>query len=162
FFFVSYEGLRQRQGLDINSLVLSDTQRASTTDPVIANLIALIPRSNFVDSSGTPRFVSSATAPVNVDQWTADINYNLSERDRVHGYYSGQRSEMSEPTRFGNTIPGFGHITRALRQIFTLNETHTFSPFLVNELRLGFNRFSSTSTPLAQLNPAELGINNGV
>ena len=30
FFFVSYEGLRQRQGLNINSLVLSDAQRAST------------------------------------------------------------------------------------------------------------------------------------
>ncbi|HVI72014.1 MAG TPA: TonB-dependent receptor, partial [Pyrinomonadaceae bacterium] len=68
----------------------------------------------------------------------------------------------SEPNRFGNTIPGFGHVALALRQIFTLNETHTFSQSVINELRLGFNRFSSTSTPLAQLNPAELGIKNGV
>ena len=162
FFFVSYEGLRQRQGLDLNSVVLSDAQRTSTTDPIITRLIAFIPRANFIDSSGTPRFVSSASAPVNVDQWTADVSYNLSERDRVHGYYAIQRSELSEPNRFGNTIPGFGHVARALRQIFTLNETHTFSQSVVNELRLGFNRFSSTSTPLAQLNPAELGIKNGV
>jgi carboxypeptidase family protein/TonB-dependent receptor-like protein len=162
FFFVSYEGLRQRQGLDLNSVVLSDAQRTATNDPVLMRVIALIPRANFVDSSGTSRFVSSASAPVTVDQWTADVNYNLSDVDRVHGYYAIQRSELSEPNRFGNTIPGFGHVALALRQIFTLNETHTFSRSVINELRLGFNRFSSTSTPLAQLNPAELGIKNGV
>jgi Carboxypeptidase regulatory-like domain/TonB dependent receptor len=162
FFFVSYEGLRQRQGLNLNSLVLSDAQRASITDPVITKLTALIPQPNFVDSSGTARFVSSASAPVNVDQWTADINYNIGERDRLHGYYAVQRSESTEPNRTGNTIPGFGAVAQTLRQIFTLNETHTFSQSVVNELRLGFNRWSSTNTPLAQTNPAEFGIQNGV
>ena len=34
FFFASYEGLRQRQGLDINSGVLTDAERAAVTDPV--------------------------------------------------------------------------------------------------------------------------------
>ncbi|HXQ73253.1 MAG TPA: carboxypeptidase-like regulatory domain-containing protein, partial [Pyrinomonadaceae bacterium] len=162
FFFVSYEGLRQRQGLDLNSVVLNDSQRALVTDPVVTKLLALIPRANFIDSSGTSRFVSSASAPVNVDQWTADISYNLSEKDRVHGYYAIQDSELSEPNRFGNTIPGFGHVARTLRQIFTFNETHTFSQTMVNELRFGFNRFSGSSTPLAQLNPADFGIKNGI
>ena len=46
---------------------------------MIAKLIELIPRANFVDSSGTPRFIGSATAPVDVDQWTADISHNLSQ-----------------------------------------------------------------------------------
>jgi len=68
FFFVSYEGLRQRQGLDINSIVLSDEQRAAVNDPVIGRLLELIPRANHVDSSGTSRFISSANAPVDVDQ----------------------------------------------------------------------------------------------
>src|SRR5436189_275857 len=93
FFFFSYEGLLQRQGLNLNSVVLSDAQRASVTDPVIAKLVGLIPRANFVDSSGTPRSISSASAPVNVNQWTTDINYNLSERDRLHGYYAIQDAE---------------------------------------------------------------------
>lgn len=162
FFFGSYEGLRQRQGLNINSVVLSDAQRVATTDPIVRRLIAFIPPANFVDSSGTPRFVSSANAPVDVDQWTADINYNFRDRDQLHGYYAIQRSEVSEPTRTGNTIPGFGLGVRTLRQIFTFNETHTFSESMVNELRFGFNRFSASSTPLAQLNPKDLGIKNGV
>ena len=162
FFFFSYEGLRQRQGLNINSVVLSDAQRASVTDPVITKLVDLIPRANFADSSGTPRFISSASAPVNVDQWTTDINYNLSERDRLHGYYAIQDADTIEPTRTGNTIPGFGNDVRALRQIFTLNETHTFGTHIVNEARAGFNRWSSSMTPNAQLNPADFGILNGI
>src|SRR4029078_12780926 len=105
--------------------------------------------------------ISSANAPVDVDQWTIDINHNLSARDRLHGYYALQDSQFREPTRAGNTIPGFGLSTTLLRQIFTLNETHIFRSNVVNEARLGFNRFSSSSTPNAQLNPAEFGIRNG-
>ena len=71
FFFATYEGLRQRQGLDMNSLVLSDEQRAAATDPVSRRLIALIPRANYFDADGTPRFVGSAAAAVDNDRWTA-------------------------------------------------------------------------------------------
>src|SRR6185295_7171521 len=35
FFFFAYEGLRQRQGLTLNSIVLSDPERALVSDPVI-------------------------------------------------------------------------------------------------------------------------------
>jgi hypothetical protein len=48
-----------------------------------------------------------------------------------------------------------------LRQIFTLNETHIFGPAAVNEVRFGFNRFRSKSTPNAQLNPVDFGILDG-
>ena len=162
FFFCSYEGLRQRQRLDLNSLVLSDAQRASVTDPVIRRLVELIPRANFADQSGTPRFIGSAAAPVDGDQWTVDISQTLGERDRLHGYYNIYDTKSEEPSRSGNTISGFGNISRALRQILTLNETHTFGPAIVNEARFGFNRFSATTTPTAQLNPLEVGIRDGI
>jgi len=162
FFFFSYEGLRQRQRLNLNSLVLSDAQRASATDSVIVRLLESIPRANVFDLSGTPRFVGSANAAVDTDQWSLDINHNLSENDRLHGYYSAYRTVLIEPNRNGNTVPGFGNTTTQLRQVFTLNETHIFSPALVNELRFGFNRFSSATTPNAQLNPTDFGINQGI
>ncbi|HEY7183002.1 MAG TPA: TonB-dependent receptor, partial [Blastocatellia bacterium] len=162
FFLFSYEGVRQRQGLSLNSLVLSDAERASATDPVIVKLIELIPRANFVDSSGATLFIGSATAPVNVDYWTIDVSHNLNDKDQLHGYYAIQRVEQSEPIRTGATVPGFGNDGRAQRQIFTLNETHVFGPTLVNEARFGFNRWSSAQTPSAQLNPASFGILNGI
>ena len=162
FFFFSYEGLRQRQRLNLNSLALSDAQRAAVTDPVILRLLPLIPRANFVDSSGTARFVGSANASVNNDQWSIDVSSNLDQNDRLHGYYYAYLTSLLEPNRNGNTIPGFGNTTVQLRQVFTLNETHLFSSALVNELRFGFNRFSSATTPNAQLNPTAFGINHGI
>ena len=160
FFFFNYEVLRQRQGVDLNSLVLSDAQRASVTDPVIRSLLPLIPRANFF--AGTPRFIGSAPASADVNQWTIDLSYNLSENDRLHGYYVYQRALRAEPNLQGNTIPGFGDIRRGLRQLLTLNETHVFSPTLVNEIRLGFNRIYFTATANAELNPADFGLNNGI
>jgi hypothetical protein len=162
FFFFNYEVLRQRQGVDLNSLVLGDSQRTSVTDPVIRKLIELIPRANFFDSAGTPRFVGSAPASADVNQWTIDINYNLSEKDRLHGYYAYQRALRTEPNLQGNTIPGFGDIRRGLRQLLTLNETHIFGTAIVNEVRLGFNRIYFTARANAELDPATIGINDGV
>jgi len=162
FFFFSYEGLRQLQNLSLNSVVLSDANRASIADAAVAKLAALIPRPNFIDSSGTPRFIGSAPGPVDNDQWGLDISHILTASDRLHGYYSFNLSKSVEPNYFGNTIPGFGHTYLIHRQFFSLNETHTFSPNLINEARFGFNRQFGSNTPNAQLNPADFGIRNGI
>ena len=121
-------------------------ERASVTNATAAKLIQFIPRTNFIDSSGTPRFVGSANAPVNVDSWTIDVSHNLTERDRLHGYFAFQTRSFTEPSRDGNTIRGFGSANHSTRPFFTLSETHTFAPNLVNEARLGFNRFTATPT----------------
>jgi hypothetical protein len=159
FFFFSYEGLRQRQGLAIAGVTVpTAAQRAAVTDPVIKNLLPFIPLPNV----GTSGFAGSATAPVNIDQWTVDMNHNIGNNDRLHGYYAIQRDERGEPTLQGNTIPGFGDTRQSRRQIFTLNETHTFGSAVVNEARFGFNRIHIAFTPNAQLNPLDFGIKNGV
>jgi outer membrane receptor protein involved in Fe transport len=162
FFFFSYEGLRQRQGLTLNTDVPSDAQRAAATSAVTRRLLELIPRANATGVGGTPRFVGSGTAPVNIDQGTIDILHNLGVNDRLHGYYALQRDERGEPTLQLNSIPGFGDTRQSRRQIFTFNETHIFGPNLVNEARFGFNRIHIAFTPNALLNPADFGINDGV
>jgi hypothetical protein len=162
FFFGSYEALRQSQKVDLNSLVLSDAERASVTNSVVARLVELIPRANLIDSSGTPRFVGSATAPVTNDQWGLDVSHMIGPNDRLHGYYSYNLTETIEPALRGNTIPGFGYIQLPRRQLFSLNETHVFGPDRINEVRFGVNRISSTTRPRAAYNPADFGIRNGV
>jgi hypothetical protein len=65
FFFFTYEGLRQRQQLTMNSGVLSDVQRAQVTDPTVGKLLGLIPRANYAiqsDTRGEPTD-GSATIP---------------------------------------------------------------------------------------------------
>lgn len=158
FFFFSYEGLRQRQGLTFNNIVLSPTERTGVTDPISRRLLEFIPTPN---SAGN-RFIGSGTAPVNIDQWTGDVSYALGANDRLHGYYVFQRDFRGEPNLQGNNIPGFGDTRQSHRQIFTLNETHIFSPKVVNELRFGFNRINITFTPNNPLDPTTLGINDGI
>jgi hypothetical protein len=97
-----------------------------------------------------------------VDHWTVDISHNLSENDRLHGYYAVQRRDFLEPSRDGNTIPGFGNTHHSLRHFFSLNETHTFGSAMVNQARFGFNRLYANTKPKAQLNPADFGILNGI
>jgi hypothetical protein len=165
FFFFSYEGLRQRQGLTLNSGVLSDAQRALVTDPIARRLLDFIPQGNAVQVIGgvsQSRFLGAGTAPVNIDQWTGDVSHILGKNDRIHGYYAFQRDLRGEPNLQGNSIPGFGDTRQSRRQIFTLNETHTFGANLVNEARFGFNRIHITFTPNALLNPADFGITNGI
>jgi len=162
FFFGTFEGLRQRQGIDINSGVLSDAQRAGVTDPVTKRLLALIPAANSTGAAGEARFVGSATAPVDIDQFTGDVRHNVNNADAVHWYYAWQRDQRGEPTLQLNTIPGFGDTRHSHRQIMTLNETHIFKSNLVNEARFGFNRIDITFDPNAKLNPLDYGINDGV
>ncbi|HSE30221.1 MAG TPA: TonB-dependent receptor [Pyrinomonadaceae bacterium] len=167
FFFFSYEGTRQRQGLTLTSNVLTDQQRADVTNPIIQRLLPLIPRATSVDFVGNPpvavgRFAGSGTAPVDIDQYTGDVSHNIGNDDRIHGYYAFQRDRRGEPNLQGNTVPGFGDTRQSRRQIFTLNETHIFGPSLTNEARLGFNRVKITFTPNAQLNAADFGIDTGV
>ena len=169
FFFFSYEGLRQRQGLTLNGNTLTPEQRALAANPTVIKLLPLIPLPTSIDTvlvNGVPtlvgRFAGSGTAPVNIDQWTGDVSHSFGVNDRLHGYYAYQRDKRGEPNLQGNTMPGFGDTRQSTRQIFTLNETHIFGPNVTNEARLGFNRVNITFTPNLQVNPFDFDIRNGI
>jgi hypothetical protein len=159
FFFASYEGLLQTQGLTINSGVPTNAERASATDPIIQKLLALVPQAN--DPTGT-RFIGSASSPVTLEQFTGDLLHNIGKNDQLHLYYAWQQDKRNEPTLPGETIPNFGDHRTAHRQIGTIVETHEFSSNVVNEARLGFNRIAISFAPNYVANPIGFGINNGV
>jgi hypothetical protein len=163
FFFLSYEGLRQHQGLLFNGNVLSPAQRAafaaSPAGSAYAQLINLIPAGN--NATGTV-FQGSSPGPVKTDQFSGDLFHTLSTKDNLHGYYAWQQDARTEPNLQGNTIPGFGDHRTAHRQIGTLNEVHIFSPNVVNEARLGFNRIAIAFVPNTPEDPLNYGIQNGV
>jgi len=159
FFFASYEGLRHHQGLNTASAVLSDAQRTAIqggTNTIAQNLLPLIPIANGTLNSA-PAFFGSASANVNIDQGTIDISHNFSDKDRIHGYYVDQEDKRQEPTQ-GANIPGFGDTREGHRQVLTLNETHVFSPALVNEARIGANRVHILFNPINATDPASLGL----
>ena len=162
FFFAAYEGYRQKQGVDVNSLVLSDEQRASATNPAIQRLLPLIPRANYFDASGTPRFVGSAPAIADSDRWTLDLRHNAGARDRLQAFYGSQHITSVEPLAGGNSIPGFGSRSQPFRSTLTIGHTHMFGAASVNEVRFGRNRLVGGTFPASTLNPTDFGIGNGV
>jgi hypothetical protein len=161
FFFVAYEGVRQDQGLDVNSVVLSDTERAQVRDPVIQRLVDLIPRANAVDSSGTSRFIGFASAPVIVDQATLDLRHSLPAGASVHGFYVIQRDRRPEPLQLRNTLPGFGDVRNDRRQILTSSHIWPIRSRSANEVRFGFNKFDFDATLGAPLDPTPFGVRTG-
>ena len=162
FFFASYEGLRQHQGLSLTTDVPSDAQRAAVTDPVILKLLPLIQHANGVDALGNPAFNGAVSAPVNIDQGTADLQFKLGENDQLHEYMALQEDTRQEPTLGGASLPGWGDTRHSRRQIVTLNEVHIFGPNLTNEARAGYNRIHILFTPNQLLNPADFGVANGI
>jgi hypothetical protein len=168
FFFLAYEGLRQHQSLTVTTTVPSQTQRATVTSPAINSLLALLPAANFhqaSDASATQAdftgFTGGALANVAINQGSADIDVELTQKDRMHGYYVVQKDLREEPTAggaIGANIPGFGDTRSGFRQLMTFSEDHTFGPALANTVRLGFNRIHLTFTPNALLDPAKFNI----
>ena len=162
FFYGSYEGLRQRQGLLQNSTVISPANQTAiaankANEPIAAALAALIPQPN----SGA-NFVSFTPGPVNIDQYTGDILQQFSANDSLHGFYAFQNDIRTEPALQGDTIPGWGDHRHAHRQIGTLSETHIFNADTVNEARLGFNRIFITFNPANTIDPTSVGLADGL
>src|SRR2546430_4251132 len=117
FFFLAYEGLRQHQSLTVTSTVPSQDDRATVTSatPAIQTIIALIPGANTQqpvsartpghDIDGQPNtftgFTGGSLVHVALNQGSADIDFELTQKDRLHGYYVIQKDLRQEPTAGG-------------------------------------------------------------
>ena len=168
FFFLAYEGLRQHQQLTITSTVPSQNQRAAVTSPAVQKLLPLLPAANFsqvgdasTNAGDFTGFTGSTLANVSLNQGSADIDVELRQSDRIHGYYVVQKDLRQEPTAGGaiaTNTPAFGDTREGSRQLMTISEDHTFGPTLANTVRLGFNRIHLTFTPNGLLDPAAFNI----
>jgi outer membrane receptor protein involved in Fe transport len=163
FAFLSYEQLRQRQAVALpTSTVLTAAQRSqalATSDAAVQALLPLIPLAN----TGVNGFTGSATAPVNIEQGTANISYLLNTNNRLNFYYAVQRDQRNEPpTTDGNSFPNEGDQRNGTRQLLTFNEDWTLSPTLTNEFRAGANRIHIVFVADNQDAAPAFDINSGV
>src|SRR4029077_17964860 len=126
FFFLAYEGLHQHQSLTVTSVVPSQTQLATVAPapavPAVHSLLALIPTANFArsgpnvtDNPNDPTtwtgFTGGTLANVALNQGSTDTEVDVSQNDRLHGYYVVQKDLRQEPTAggaIGANLPGYG------------------------------------------------------
>jgi hypothetical protein len=162
FIYLSYEGLRHNQSVPLSATVLSAAQRQqvqTTSDPVIQQLLTLIPVAN---SSGNV-FLSNASAPVTSDQGTVNFSHTFSDSNQFDVYYAYQADFRNEPSStVNNNLPGYGDLRIGNRQALTISDVKTLSGTFVNEFHLGYNRIHIPFLPQTTLTSTAFGIDNGV
>jgi len=166
FFFANYEGIRQRTTA-INSLyeIPSEVVRSqfvAAMQPVLAQMAPLPPgctgnppnpqTCSIVPGFNNQLVYDPAALPTTLreDSGSVRIDYNISDRDRLFFRYNIDDSLTNQTIGLNQ-----GQVTPLyLRtQLGKVDETHTFTPTLLNEFSVAVNRFysdtnSNTPTPL--------------
>lgn len=171
FFFVDYEGQRERVGVVTLANVPAGSAAdgalapADATNPVIQQLIAQHPWPAPNLTSGA--FNASVISPSynRVDSMIAKIDHSLNSQNLLTGRYFFGDSSQAFPlalTASGGQLPRFNTFTPTRVQLISLSHVWTISATKVNELRYGWNRFAEDF--LAEdraFHPSSIGLNVG-
>ena len=116
----------------------------STIDPLAARLSALFPVPN-VDINGS-NFRAEPRKTYSRNNFDVRIDHELTQKDNLFGTFSYEDQPSFTPSPFQNALDGgaFSDGTEddSFRAV-AISETHVFSPNLINEFRLGYNRINS-------------------
>jgi hypothetical protein len=157
FFFASYEGMRERQGLVFNNTVPTAAMRAGdfsassrplydpqTRQPFPNNVIPsarLSPQAlyfaRFVPDPNTPAgtFSWAPVRELDTDQVTVRVDQTLSDRTRIFGRYSWHDQRLSDP----NAYPALGNAPLSTRgQNVVLSMTNTLSSSFLHDVRFSY------------------------
>src|SRR6202049_2263992 len=182
FFFVDYEGIRQSKGIANHDFVPSPAARAGLlcsippgadpTNPCTPNQLTPgpntdangvdlqvksyfplypLPNGGLLGNGDTGLFTFSGQQIVTENFVTTRIDHKFSDKDRVFGTYLYDKTPYSSPDSFGNVQLN----TLSSRQIVAVEETHSFTPSLLNAVRFGFNHENvKNDASLSAINPA--------
>jgi hypothetical protein len=191
FFFADYEGLRQ--GLSSTNTIVVPSANAKDgmlvacaanpppnfcqnghllpgpgTDANGVNLavkpfLALFPDPSSPTAGDTGVFGFVGKQITTEDFFTTRIDHKLSDSDNLFGTYVFDQGNQQNPDAYNFKEIG----NQSSRQTFALEESHIFTPALVNTARVGFNRDRVIAfTTLSAINPAAsdttLGFNPGL
>ena len=164
FFFGSYQGTRIRTSRVVNGAIPPTVAEragdfsASARKPVdpltgLAFPNAQIPSTRFdraalglmekyVPFANTPSGGYTALSPVpsNSNQFLLRVDHNFSDRNNLNLRLFREFSDTTSAS--SNIAPHFDMFNPAWFRVvnYALNDTHTFSPSLLNEFRIGVNR----------------------
>ena len=144
FFFVSYEGLRDRLGTTNIANTISAAGRQGnlgtqtvTVSPAALPYVALFPLPNGpVFPNGTGEFINTVNTPSNENYVVTRVDHNISSRDSLWGRYVIDNSDIVSQ----NTFPGFLNDGLTRRQFVSIGERKVFSPSVLNDFEASFNR----------------------
>ena len=180
FFFLDYEGTRETgkeaspacvpTAADISANAPTPGNSASI-NPVIQKLLALNPwpaptnSNDCYANGGVPNAALATPFSNRVDSAIVKIDHNFSKDNLLTGRYYVGDSLQSFPLALvgGGLLPNYNTSTPTRVQLISLSYVSIITPSIVNETRLGWNRFAEGFFPQDRsFDPASIGLDTGV
>jgi Carboxypeptidase regulatory-like domain len=138
FFFLSYEGLRQTQGVTLIGFVPSDSfrARALAQSPAIAPLLAAYPEGTSFVTADVWRRTAQGKQTGNENSGMIRIDHRLSDATSIFGRFNIDRGTLVSPSGTLEDVL----LTTTSPMNGTIQLFHLFSPAMTNQLELGVNR----------------------
>jgi Carboxypeptidase regulatory-like domain len=164
-----------RSAAGIASTVFSDygtTITPSQINPVAMALLNakepngsyLIPTPNITNAAIAKQvdydaLVQGPNVQAQVNQGSANIDYVVSDRDRLAVKYYIQNDPTSTPFGYGASSLGFPQTLQAASQVISLDNTVILTPGLTWQQRAGFTRMQAYASTTDGFTPSDFGIN---
>jgi Carboxypeptidase regulatory-like domain len=150
----------------------ASTITASQISPVAAAMLkAKLPNGQFLIPSpqitnpntalglGYDLVVQGPNATSNMDQGIANIDYILSDKDRIGVKYYVQDNPTTNPFGAVGSLLGFPQQLSSGSQVGSINNTLILTPSLTWEQRVGFTRLRAYSATGQAFSPSDFGMN---
>jgi len=175
FFFVDYEGVRETgaeaspacvpTAADISANAPTPGDLTSI-NPVIQNLLKLNPwpqptNSNDCYANGGTNAALATPFSNRVDNGIVKIDHNFNKDNLLTGrYYIGDSTQLFPlALTGGGLLPNYNTLTPTRVQMVALSYVTIISPSIVNEVRLGWNRFAEGFYPEDRsFDPSSIGL----
>jgi hypothetical protein len=141
----------------------NNTIPSGMISPIASTLINMLPLPN-IPNSISNNYRSNPVKTLDDAQWDIRLDHNFSSNDHIFARFSWDNANQTLP----DGLPGFGSPSAFnSNQAFTthsrniaLSETHVFSPNLINQFTIGYNRDFNyiTSFGYGSNESAKLGI----
>jgi hypothetical protein len=143
FFFLAYEGYRQRWGFPLTGYVPSSAFRARVLEasPELGQIVNAYPLGTAPTSDpNIDQFTSEGTQVVNENSAMIRLDQRFSEKTTAFMRFNYDRAVNTQPlASSGNYLEDLQQLTSAPVN-GAIELLHIFNPNLVNEFKFGFNR----------------------
>jgi hypothetical protein len=178
FFFVSYQGIRERNGAIRNSLssnvliaggltddrseeTLVRTFSVASINPVALGLLnARSPEGSFLipTPQADGRYSGSAASRFREDQFNTNVDYKVSERNWMAVKFFFSDAPQTRAIDGAANVPGFPTDVQNNSRFLSVQDIHTFNSRVTNEARFGYNFISGEVVTRQSIKDTDIGI----
>ena len=178
FFFISFQGTRERNGASDTSLsssilidrrltddrseqTLRTTFNLASINSIALTLLSVkLPNGEFLIP--TPqidgRYSGSAPSRYQEYQFNANFDYRVNQQNWFTAKFFFSNAPQTLALFGGPNVPGVAAEQHTNNRLISIQDIHSFSSTVVNEARIGYNFIRQASFPLEPVKDSDVGI----